>query len=168
LIEVVGRTEETENGLRIKGQSRIESIRTNDDKRLTVEIRTWHCSRLLRRDFNLLSYKMFHACQSSYRKRRVRELVFDLQEAAFKVQRQVPDGVSGQRIHSTMNLRLVSAESNTVFEAVVAVDHALSHMIEAGLSEGRQDQAISDFFFSFKQLQKYIFKDAPPSKVARR
>jgi hypothetical protein len=71
----------TAQGLTLKGVEKIERIRC-DASYQDVVLHTWQFGRIVRRDFNLLSYKLFFAVRRDELKRKIRSLLEDVVEEA--------------------------------------------------------------------------------------
>lgn len=71
----------TEHGLVIKGLDKVQRINCDASEKEVV-LRTWQVGRMVRRDFYLLSYKIFFAMRDSGLRNRVKARVADLLEEA--------------------------------------------------------------------------------------
>jgi hypothetical protein len=130
----------TDNGLIIKGRSQIESVNAQDAQRVLTTIRTWHCSRLLRRDFNTLTVKIFWACRNSGKRRQIRDLLSDLADEAYVIGRSVTGARNADVVHTTLTLRVISFEAQVLYDSVMLVDRSLSTLLEMQPPESATEQ----------------------------
>jgi hypothetical protein len=145
----------TENGLIIKGHAKIEAIITEGDQRVVTAIRTWHCSRLLRRDFNFLTANMYWACRDHSKRRQIRDRMFDIVDEAYAIGRGFIDGDRSDDIHSTLTIRVVSAEAMELYESIMLVDRSLSRMVKIESPEVATKEC-AEYFSKIKRL-KHLF-----------
>lgn len=147
----------TDNGLIIKGRSKIEAVNAQDAQRVLTTIRTWHCSRLLRRDFNTLTVKMFWACRNSGKRRQIRDLLSDLADEAYVVGRSVAGVKNADVVHTTLTLRVISSEAQVLYDSVMLVDRSLSTLMEAEAPKSATEQCAA-FFLNYGRLKEFIFQ----------
>lgn len=149
----------------VKHARRVEEVRTPSESRPVIRLRTTLGSRLVRRDFHLMSTKM-RACahQSGYRQTVRDDLsLFELEVARFvRMSRQIRDVPSSVFV-AEVQLRLVCAESARLFHAMKAFDSALSCLLVA-LMDGKIDvetglqPMLRPVLFAYKMLKQSSLK----------
>lgn len=149
----------TESELIIKGRSRIDAVATADAKDVSATIRTWYVSRILRRDFYNLTVKMFWACRDSHKRRKIRNLLADLSDEAYVIDRSLegaPDTIS---VHSTLTIRIISPEAQNLIDSIFLIDRALAHYMEANgeLLSDASERCVA-FFICYGRLKEFLFK----------
>lgn len=148
----------TGNPLVIKGVDRIESINLQgEDKRRDAELYTHVLSRVMRRDFNLTSVKLFWFTKGYHRRCRARELLHDLMGEAERLTDmarpyEMPVGVPA----ATCTMRIVSDEAELLFDALIKADRALHKLMHSPLAEVAEDN-MGPFLRSFTGLRKEVF-----------
>lgn len=132
----------SESGHVLKNVGMVESINAPLEMRVDAKLYSWECSRILRRDFNLVARKMFMALVSrkDWRDTQIRSLLKDVTLAGetftvncsrYKLTRDIPH-------HSEVPLRLISAESATLYKTFVIVDEGMRRLACA-VSDGKMN-----------------------------
>ena len=122
-----------DKALVLKNVPFIESIRTSFEARVSIEFYSWHCSRLVRRDFNLMTGAMYKFCYKRGNERATRELQEMLLELMFIAEmldeeaNRYPTERSPD-VYYTAPLRLVSGDANQLLQALICADHALGRL----------------------------------------
>lgn len=151
----------TEQGLKLKGVEKIHRIHC-DASYQDVVLQTWQFGRIVRRDFNLLSYKVFFAVRRDDQRRKIRHLVDNLVEEAevleALVRRYELAKTSDQTI---LNLRIVSDESLRLLKTLQAADKALSKLKNSEIAEVAVENC-TPFFVAYHRL-KYTLLEAGPN-----
>lgn len=151
----VGRTG---NPLVIKGVERIESIvLQRDDVRLDTELRSHVISRVMRRDFNLTSVKLFWYTKGYSRRQTARRMLQDLQAEAERLEDlarpyEMPIGP----VAATCSMRIISDEAQLMFDALMLADRSLHKLMHSPLAEMAEDN-MGPFLRSFTVLRKEVF-----------
>lgn len=145
----------TDDGLTLKGVKRIERINC-DAKFKDVSLRSWQCSRLLRRDFYLVTYKMFFVLRTRFDRARVRDLLADIQEEANALEhvtrRYELPALDGATV---LKLRLVNDEAQTLLDTILTADKAISKMKDGPLNEVMAEN-IAPYFAAFNRLKSFV------------
>lgn len=164
----------TGNPLVIKGVERIESIvLTKEDVRLDCELRTHLISRVMRRDFNLTSVKLFWYTKAYSRRRSARNMLDDLRAEAERLEDlarpyEMPGGVPA----ATCSMRIISDEAQLLFDSLMLADRSLHKLMNSPLAEVAEDN-LGPFLRSFTMLRKEVFgfftdqRQRPPGAEAR-
>lgn len=145
----------TGDGLTLKGVQRIERINC-DATYKDVILRTWQCSRLLRRDFYLVTYKMFFVLRSRYHCTRIRDLLADLQEEANVLAHmariyELPPSSQA----TAVSLRLVNDQAQILLESIIAADKAIAKL-KTGTHEEVLEENITPYFVAFHRLKSFV------------
>lgn len=154
-------SEEVKRSLVIKGVERIESIVTRDDERVPATLATWQCSRLVRRDYYLMCYKMFLLSRKETAGQRIERRLRDLtlEELAISALATTPVVIDNADA-STFTIRVVSSEARVLLNVLLSFDQALSNLIEVhGTTEAMEMCAA--FFAAFGRLKQALFKVQP-------
>lgn len=152
----------------MKGVDRIEEITTRYEERVSVPFMTWQCSRLMRRDFNLMTAKMYKISRSPGAMMKVLNKLADIENQARLVNEYAAALKAPVAIIPTdLPLRLVSPEARSLVNALVVFDLALAKLLGAyGAKEA--DECSTGFFAAYGRLKHFIFKlkvDAPPQPL---
>ena len=148
----------TGNPLVIKGVERIEAINLpGEDVRVDAELFTHVLSRIMRRDFNLTSVKLFWYTKGYHRRKKARSLLYDLIAEADRLEDlarpyEMPACVPA----ATCTMRIVSDEAKLLFDALITADRALHKLMHSPMSEVAEMNMIP-FERSFTILRKEIF-----------
>lgn len=154
-IQELGRTG---NPLVIKGVARIESIvLSREEVRLDAEVRSHVISRVMRRDFNLTSVKLFWYTRSYPRRKVARGMLDDLQAEAERLEDlarpyEMPAGPAA----ATCSMRIISDEAQLLFDALMLADRSLYKLMHSPLAEVAEEN-MGPFMRSFTILRKQVF-----------
>jgi len=154
-IQELGRTG---NPLVIKGVARIESIvLSREEVRLDAKVRSHVISRVMRRDFNLTSVKLFWYTRSYTRRKVAREMLDDLQAEAERLEDlarpyEMPAGPAA----ATCSMRIISDEAQLLFDALMLADRSLYKLMHSPLAEVAEEN-MGPFMRSFTILRKQVF-----------
>lgn len=143
----------------MRGVERIESIRTSYEKRIDAQFKTWQFCREMRRDFNLLSVKMFFACRKPEARRLITAMLIDLAEEVevlANLGRKYPAPAEVKPV--TLPLRIISDEAETLCNLMLQADHVLCKLQHSEMAEVAEDQTVS-VRVKYKKLKKYVFAD---------
>jgi hypothetical protein len=148
----------TGNPLVIKGVERIESIvLPGEDVRRDAELFEHVISRIMRRDFNLTSVKLFWYTKGFHRYARARSMLHDLQAEAERLEDLArPYEMPVSTPAATCTMRIVSDETQLLFDALVMADRALHKLVHSPLAEVAVDH-MGPFLRSFALLRKEVF-----------
>lgn len=148
----------TGNPLVIKGVERIESIvLQRDEVRLDTELRSHVISRVMRRDFNLTSVKLFWYTKGYSRRQNARRMLQDLQAEAERLEDlarpyEMPIGPAA----ATCSMRIISDEAQLLFDTLMLADRSLHKLMHSPLAEIAEDN-MGPFLRSFTVLRKEVF-----------
>lgn len=147
----------TADGLIMKGIDRIEAINTPSEERTQANFRSWQMSRVVRRDFNLLTAKMFVLCLNPSNLQKIRPMLLDVQEEAealnnMALRYEMPKDLPV----TTLPLRIVSDQARRLYEAIAIVDWALAKLLKSEMSEVAVDNC-APFFKAYGRLKNFIF-----------
>jgi len=148
----------TGNPLVIKGVERIEAINLpGNDVRRDAELYTHVISRVMRRDFNLTSVKLFWYTKGYHRRQALRFMLHDLVVEAERLEDlarkyELPEASPA----ATCTMRIISDEADLLFGALITADRALHKLLHSPLAEVAEDNA-SPFLRSFTVLRKEVF-----------
>ena len=148
----------TGNPLVIKGVERIESIIVQrPDLRRDAELYTHLISRVMRRDFNLTSVKLFWFAKGFHRRGIARRMLLDLQAEAGRLEDlarpyELPDGAPA----ATCTMRIISDDAELLFDTLLLADRSLRKLMHSPLAEVAEDN-MTPFLRSFTLLRKEVF-----------
>lgn len=150
----------TEQGLKLKGVEKIHRIRC-DARYQDVVLQTWQFGRIVRRDFNLLSYKLFFAMLRDDQRRKIRQLFHNLMEEAEVLEAlarryELPESSDP----TALNLRIVSEESLRLLEALQAADKALFKLKNSEMTEVAEENC-TPFFVAYHRLKNTLLEAGP-------
>lgn len=150
------RMHKTENGLVVKGVSMIEAITTDYDLRVRHEFRSKRCSRLVRRDFNMVSAKILKFGRSTAELETIERKLLDINIEADAIHKMA------QMYHlplstpsTSIDLRIVSRQSNKLYRAVVLVDESLARFSNSEMKSVAVE-ICKPFFRSFSELKFFV------------
>lgn len=144
--------------LAIKNVDRIEGIKVEgEDRRREAELYTWVFSRLMRRDFNLTTVKLFFFCKKQGGRQVARDLLASLTEEARVLEDMVLRyEMPATPVFSSCVMRILTDEAQELFEALVTVDRALHKMMHSPLAEVA-DENLIPFMRAYTALRKKVF-----------
>lgn len=150
----------TAQGLTLKGVEKIQRIRC-DASYQDVVLHTWQFGRIVRRDFNLLSYKLFFAVRRDEQRRKIRSLLDDVVEEAEVLDTMTRRYELDKPSDSTvLNLRIVSDESQRLLEALQTGDKALSKLKNSEMAEVAEENCIP-LFAAYHRLKNTLLEAGP-------
>lgn len=146
------------NPLVIKGVERIESlVLQRDDVRLNAELHSHVISRVMRRDFNLTSVKLFWYTNGYIRRQNARRMLHDLQDEAERLEDlarpyEMPTGPAA----ATCSMRIISDEAQQLFDTLMLADRSLYKLMHSPLAEVAEDN-MGPFLRAFTVLRREVF-----------
>ena len=158
VIHTIQELGKTGNPLVIKGVERIESIVIKgEDRRRDAELYSHVISRVMRRDFNLTSVKLFWYTKGFHRRGTARRMLLDLQAEAERLEDlvrpfEMPDGTPA----ATCTMRIISNEAELLFDALLLADRSLRKLMHSPMAEVAEDN-MTPFLRSFTLLRKEVF-----------
>lgn len=168
---VSGNTAVTDDGLVVKNVAKIEQINVRMESRITARFLSWQVSREVRRDFLLLSSKMYKRAANKTFRRQVADLMSELamqcellkdETKGFETPVDMPQ--------MEVPLRIVSAEAGLLFRIFNEADLPIATLTYASVSgvitRERQDELISPFLQAYKDLKVYIIGQQQSEKTA--
>lgn len=147
----------TEQGLVIKGLGKVQRINCDAAEKKIV-LRTWQVGRLIRRDFYLLSYKIFFAMRHPGLRNKVKARVEDLLEEASVLESlmrrfELPTPSAS----TSLDLILVSADCEQVLDALLTMDRSLAKMHACAMVEVADDNC-GRMYRAYAQLKALILE----------
>jgi hypothetical protein len=161
-------TTTTSDGLVMKNTGKIEDVFSRLEARLSLKLASWQCSRYLRRDFNIVSEKMFRRCRSRNPTdpQQIRGLLeeFSLQAEMLKAESLQYD-ITQELIFQTVDVRIVSPESMQLVKAFKATDEAMVRVICAFQDQKISKEEMENYprpaFAAYSDLKQYILRSVP-------
>lgn len=151
----------TEAGLVLKNVGRIEDIDTRLEVRIDANLRSWQCSRMLRRDFNLVTAKMYIKCRNKNDKRQVKSLIeeFVLQSEFLKAESELFELSYDLQVGS-VPLRIVSPEASLLYKTFMEIDLVIAKLtcaeLDLRLSHEKLQEMPQDVFCAYSDLKTYV------------
>lgn len=142
----------------IKGVDRVEMIVVHgEDDRRDAELFTHVLSRIMRRDFNVTSVKLFWFTKGYRRRENARAKLRDLVDEVTRLEDiarpyEMPHGTPA----ATCTMRIVSPEAGSLFEALVRADRALHKLMHSPLAEVAEEN-MAPFMRAFTHLRSAVF-----------
>jgi hypothetical protein len=148
----------TGNPLVIKGVERIESIiLQREEIRRDAEMFTHVLSRVMRRDFNLTSVKLFWYTKAFHRRANARVMLQDLTAEAQRLEDLArPYEMPPAAVAATCTMRIISDEADQLFDALMVADRALHKLTHSPLGEVAYEN-MEPFLRSFTVLRREVF-----------
>lgn len=157
----------TEEGLVLKNVAKIEDITTRLERRVEIDTRSWQISRHLRRDFNLIASKIYKITSANKDGRyAVHDLLMEIALQASEFGTQSSEfSEHGEGEVRKLELRLISAESSMLFNALRQVDLSYARtnfaIEQTQLTHRRQGEMAEGFEIAYAGLKKYLFAKQP-------
>lgn len=156
----------TAQQLTIKNVDRIEAIQApGGDKRCEAALYTWEYSRVMRRDFNLTSVKLFFFCKKPGGLLAARDLLRTLTEEAqvledMALRYEMP----AAPVFCTCVMRILTDETQQLFDALVTADRAFHKLKNSPMGEVAEDNLIP-FMRAYNALRQKVigFPNRPPA-----
>lgn len=149
----------------IKGVERIEAIVLPGEKvRREAELYTHVLSRIMRRDYNLTSVKMFWFCKGFQRRISAQELLHDLVAEADRLENLARpyERPQGSPV-ATCTFRIVSDDAALLFDALITADRALFKLLHSPIKDDAEHN-LTPFVRALTALRKEVFGSFGPSQ----
>lgn len=158
LVALATSADESPRELVIKGVDRIEAIILPwQDERRVAELYTHTFSRVMRRDFNLTSVKLFWFTKQRQQRTIVQALLRDLSDEAGSLDdlaRRFEMPRDAATVSCTM--RIISNEADVLFDALIKADRALHKINHSPLAEMAEETVIP-FLRAFNVVRRRVF-----------
>lgn len=154
-ISVVGKDGKP---LVIKGVERIESIiLSGTDVRRDAQLYSHFISRVMRRDFNLTSVKLFWYTKRYTQRQLAKRLLQDLSDESERLEDlarryELPEATPA----ATCTMRIISNEADLLFDVLMKADRALHKLLHSPMAEVAEENA-GPFMRSFTALRNAVF-----------
>jgi hypothetical protein len=139
----------TDDGLVLKNTGMIEDIITRLEHRADVDLVSWQISRILRRDYNIVSKKMFIRCRDRNGREQVRGLIEELMLQAEMLRGESLKYEAFKETHplvpTALVLRVVSPETMQMLKALLVIDQAIGLVKSANIA-GHVDKSTMEAF----------------------
>jgi hypothetical protein len=143
----------------IKGVERIEAIILQDeDCRRDAELYSHFFSRVMRRDFNLTSVKLFWYTKGFHRRAKAKSLLQDLMAEAQRLEDMARpfEWPEESQPAATCTMRIVCDSADLLFDALITADRALHKLMHSEYAEVAEENA-TPFMRAFTALRKDVF-----------
>lgn len=146
------------NPLVIKGVERIESINLpGDDIRRDAKLYSHVISRVMRRDFNLTSVKLFWYSKSYTCRQTARRMLHDLQAEAERLDDLArPYEMPSSTPAATCSMRIISDEAQLLFDTLMLADRSLYKLMHSPMAEVAEDN-MGPFLRALTALRNIVF-----------
>lgn len=161
MLTPINPTLTTEAGLVLKNVGRIEDIDTRMEVRTDANLRSWQCSRILRRDFNLVTAKMYIKCRDKRDRRQVKDLIseFVLRSEFLKAESELCE-LSYDLQVGTVPLRIVSPEASLLYKTFMDIDLVIAKLtcaeMDQRLTHEKAQEMPLDVFCAYSDLKTYV------------
>lgn len=151
----------------VKGVDAIEAIQ-NGKEYLTKSGNMYSCEfcRLMRRDYNKLSAKMYRLSLNSQRKLRIQFLLDELEgetaaleDMARKFEFPVTTGLL-----AVVAMRIVCDRSEKLFDILIRADRAYTKLLESPMQEVAPDNLVP-FYRAYGALKRFVFGHLPAGQA---
>lgn len=164
----------TAGGRAVHYLDRVEGVRAARDFRLEARVTAWEIDRILRRDFNYMTHRIFKICTSGTDAERsvVRELItefmlhgeyFKGKSSAYEVTREIP-------AEYVTPMRLISAEANHLYRTLMTGDAAMMRLkcavIDGLMSKQERTHHFAEFVMPYFQLKMVLSGQKSKAKTA--
>lgn len=142
----------------MKGVEKVESLNSRYSIHKSVAITTWQVSRVFRRDFNLMSFKIFKALAARRMPGRIEHCIGELEaELALLEDRVASYPVPAATPTQNISVRLVCPETSQLFDILSAMDVIMVKLLAAHEQEV-VDDVCADFFAAYGRLKNALFR----------
>ena len=150
----------------IKNVDRIEAIVTHrPDTRCDVSLYNFAFSRLLRRDYNLTSVKLFFFCMNEKQWRLARELLLTLVDEANALENiAAPYELPSAPFFMSCTMRIISDEAQLLLDALTTADRAYHKLLSSPMGEIAEENLIP-FMVAYNALRQKVF-GYPPKVIS--
>ncbi|WP_194726354.1 hypothetical protein [Noviherbaspirillum malthae] len=168
-------TFKTAGGKILRYLDRVEGVRATREMRLEARVTSWEVDRILRRDFNLVSQKLYRACSiwSPPERSVVRELITEFilhgeylvgKSSMYEVTREIP-------AEYVTPVRIISAESNHIYRTLVTADAAMMRLkcavIDGLITREERTHHFNEAMAPYSQLKLILTGQKKLTKTAR-
>lgn len=146
----------------VKNVERIEAIIIpGEDRRREAVLYTYVFSRIMRRDFNLTSVKLFFFCKKDDQRQLVRHHLLSLKEEAIALsdvahRYEMPRG----QVFSSTVMRIITDEADQLFDALLLADRSLHKLMQSPMAEVAEDNLIP-FMRAYNSLRQKVIGFPP-------
>lgn len=166
----------TAEGLVIKNLAKAEGIDAPREFRTEAVLHSWECDRILRRDFHLITPKIFKAlcARDDWRKPHIRSMLKDIQLAAETFEANCrPYPVTRQYDPSQLRrlpIRIICAEANWLYQAFLTVDQCMLRLscavVDGKMSLDQRRQMFRAFEVVYADLKGLVIHNRQPAGTA--
>lgn len=146
----------------VKNVERIEAIKVpGEDRRREAVLYTYVFSRLMRRDFNLTSVKLFFFCKKDDQRQLVRQHLLGLKEEAIALsdiahRYEMPRG----QVFSNTRMRIITDEADQLFDALLLADRSLHKLMHSPMAEVAEENLVP-FMRAYHSLRQKVIGFPP-------
>jgi hypothetical protein len=148
----------------MKDEEHIARINSKFSEDVVAELRTWQLSRVFRRDFNRMTYKMFLLAPKFTAQQRIILRLHEMQSALHVLENLVskipPPPAAEKTPPSLLSMRLVSPEARILFDVLVGMDVAM-HRLLSQHDADTTEEICADFFAAYGRLKYALFRKKP-------
>lgn len=163
----------TESGLVVKNTDRLENIKTRMESRVEVTLSSWQICRIMRRDFQIMSAKMYKTCCNKDDRLKMRDLLLELMLQAEEMRSLLEEFEEADDAEPTiMSVRIVSHETAMLFQALKQADPLYTKLNRAfsksQITSRRQAELMCGFERAFADVKLVLFSShtKPSNKTA--
>lgn len=165
----------TAGGKALRYLDRVEGVRATREIRLEARVTSWEVDRVLRRDFNLVSQKLYRACSiwSPSERSVVRKLITEFilhgeylagKSSMYEVTREIP-------AEYVIPVRIISAEANHIYRTLVTTDAAMTRLkcavIDGLITREERSHHFAEAMAPYSQLKMILTGQKQLTKTAR-
>lgn len=161
----------TEDGLVLKNMHRIEQIESRLESRVHAEVQSWQIGRILRRDYHIMSAKMYKIGCNKQNRMVIRELLLELAlqtaDMTSECKAYEPNGSTATQ---SIPVRIVCAEAASFLNTLKQADASYA-IINWGyehkqITDRRRNELTMGFEAAYGDLRTFLFGKPKSNKTA--
>lgn len=161
----------TDDGLVLKNVEKIEEIGSRMESRIEVLTQSWQICRNLRRDFNLISSKVYKISRAKESRNKILDLLMEVAlQAADLESRSSQFTEAGEPQTRLVPLRIVSAEASMLFNSMKQADRCYGRLnwarTQMQLTERQMEEIVEGYEIAYGDLKRFLFKANDSTKTA--
>lgn len=158
----------SQDGYKIKNVDKIEAVTAGMDCRVEARFYSWQISREMRRDFHLLSRKIFLRARNETFRQNLRDLLLELRMQATFVAAEAESYEKPQfPFPQVVPFRIVSKEGSMLYKICCEADLPIAILTEASksgrITQQHSESMIEPFMLAYKDLKHFLMGQATQS-----
>jgi len=150
----------------MKDADHIARINSKFNEDVVATVHTWQLSRVFRRDFNRMTYKMFLLAPKFNAQQRIILRLHEMQRELHVLENlaaKIPPPLQSEdNPPSVLSMRLVSPEARILFDVLAAMDVVMYRLLSQHAVD-TTEEICADFFAAYGRLKYALFRKKPDS-----